>query len=488
MLGRRRRARLGTHKPRGTVSTQSDVRGVGNDAVSAVGSLTQMIRAECEAVIARGRSQPPSSMPSATPASSICWHRARSAAPRPTRSLPPSRRGGVVCDGSAGWCTMIGGCYAIFGGMLPPEGAREIFGDPATISAGNFRPDKGVAEESTAATGSAAAGSWRAVKPRKLVHRGRHARAGRRAGHRPRWAAGDARVLLPRVRGEVIDTWESTGLRGTASHDYEVLDVFVPEHRTLWFQEPPDERGPLYRCRRSRCSPPSSPQYTRHRAPRDRRVRRARTTKIPTMSQIVLADRVTAQAAWAGRWRSPRRARTSRARCGTVAPSGSRTRAHAGGSRRSVARRRPRRAHRARRDRHAVHRGGRHRGVRHEPAGPLPARCADRAAARLHAGGPLRARRPARTRTGCARQRLGSTTAARRELEVAMAAMRILVVGGGIAGLATARALAGAGFPVELVEREAEWSERARASTCPGTRPAPSARSASSERCGRERP
>jgi FAD-dependent urate hydroxylase len=38
-----------------------------------------------------------------------------------------------------------------------------------------------------------------------------------------------------------------------------------------------------------------------------------------------------------------------------------------------------------------------------------------------------------------------------------MAAMRILVVGGGIAGLATARALAGAGFSVELVEREAEW-------------------------------
>jgi flavin-dependent dehydrogenase len=70
-----------------------------------------------------------------------------------------------------------------------------------------------------------------------------------------------------------------------------------------------------------------------------------------------------------------------------------------------------------------------------------------------------------------------------------MAAMRILVVGGGIAGLATARALAGAGFSVELVEREAEsGSERARASTCPGTRPAPSARSASSERCWRERP
>ena len=44
-------------------------------------------------------------------------------------------------DGSVGWCVMIGGCYATFGGLLPLEGARSIYGDPATISAGAFRPD-----------------------------------------------------------------------------------------------------------------------------------------------------------------------------------------------------------------------------------------------------------------------------------------------------------------------------------------------------------
>jgi len=43
-------------------------------------------------------------------------------------------------DGSVGWCVMIGGCYATFGGMLPVDGARDIYGDPETISAGAFRP------------------------------------------------------------------------------------------------------------------------------------------------------------------------------------------------------------------------------------------------------------------------------------------------------------------------------------------------------------
>ena len=47
----------------------------------------------------------------------------------------------AYADGSVGWCVMIGGCYATFGGMLPIEGARAIYGDPSTISAGAFRPD-----------------------------------------------------------------------------------------------------------------------------------------------------------------------------------------------------------------------------------------------------------------------------------------------------------------------------------------------------------
>ena len=55
------------------------------------------------------------------------------------------------------------------------------------------------------------------------------------------------RCFFPAAVTEIIDTWDSTGLRGTASHDYAVADVFVPASHTMWFQEPPAIDRPLYR-------------------------------------------------------------------------------------------------------------------------------------------------------------------------------------------------------------------------------------------------
>jgi len=103
-------------------------------------------------------------------------------------------------------------------------------------------------------------------------------------------------LFVPAAHVHVIDTWESTGLRGTASHDYEVQDVFVPEHRTFWFQEPPSDGGPLYRM------PPVAMFATFIEAVQLGIARHAieafvelAMAKVPTMTQIVLADRPTAQ-------------------------------------------------------------------------------------------------------------------------------------------------------------------------------------------------
>jgi 3-hydroxy-9,10-secoandrosta-1,3,5(10)-triene-9,17-dione monooxygenase len=61
--------------------------------------------------------------------------------------------------------------------------------------------------------------------------------------------------LLPRTDYEVVDVWDTVGLRGTGSNDIVVEDAFVPEHRTLSFQNtgrcrcPGQELndGPLFR-------------------------------------------------------------------------------------------------------------------------------------------------------------------------------------------------------------------------------------------------
>jgi alkylation response protein AidB-like acyl-CoA dehydrogenase len=149
-------------------------------------------------------------------------------------------------DGSVGWCVLIGGCYATFGGLLPPAGARRIFGDPATISAGAFRPDGAAVEVDG---GYRVSGRW------QLGSGANHANwfvggcVVVRDGAPVRTADGAPRlreVFFPAETVEVIDTWQSTGLRGTASHDYAVHDVFVPAEHSMWFQEPPGCDRPLY--------------------------------------------------------------------------------------------------------------------------------------------------------------------------------------------------------------------------------------------------
>jgi indole-3-acetate monooxygenase len=164
-------------------------------------------------------------------------------------------------DGAAGWCTMIGGCYAIFGGMLRPEGAHEIFGDPATISAGNFRPDKGVAQVMD--------GGYRVSGRRESASGASHAN----------WYIAGAMLVqdgapitspmpamreffFPASEARLIDTWESTGLRGTASHDYETRDIFVPGTAPSGSRSLPPSAGRCTGCRPSRCSPASSPPYS----------------------------------------------------------------------------------------------------------------------------------------------------------------------------------------------------------------------------------
>jgi alkylation response protein AidB-like acyl-CoA dehydrogenase len=268
-----------------------------NETVAAVGALTELIRVECGDMDATRRIPPVV----VTALKKLGVFRLMAPAEIGGAETDPVTFLNVVetashADGSVGWCVMIGGCYATFGGMLPLEGAGHIYGDPDTVSAGAFRPD-GMAVEVDG--GYRVCGRW------PLASGSSHATwyvggcAVIRDGEPvigPRGLPLIREVFFPAVDAEVIDTWDSTGLRGTASHDYAVADVFIPAYHTTWFQDPPAVDRPLYRM------PPVAMFATfvgavplgiaRHAI--DEFVRLA-DAKTPELSTTVLADKPIAQ-------------------------------------------------------------------------------------------------------------------------------------------------------------------------------------------------
>lgn len=53
------------------------------------------------------------------------------------------------------------------------------------------------------------------------------------------------RCALPASEVEVLDTWDTTGMRGTGSHDFAITDVFIPKER-VHTGEDSDRKQPLY--------------------------------------------------------------------------------------------------------------------------------------------------------------------------------------------------------------------------------------------------
>lgn len=152
-------------------------------------------------------------------------------------------------DGSTGWCVMIGSTSSLLSGFLDPYWAQEIYGDPATVVGGYAMP-QGTARPQPGG-GLLVSGRWP---------------WGSGTDH-CNWIGGgvvvvdDAGQPAPRADGlrtpyvfferkdvEIVDIWRTSGLRGTASNDYQVTEVFVPEGRWGEFlRATPVCDGPLYR-------------------------------------------------------------------------------------------------------------------------------------------------------------------------------------------------------------------------------------------------
>lgn len=151
-------------------------------------------------------------------------------------------------DGSAGWAVTIGTGGGVFGATLPPNTARSIFQRQDALIAGSGGAD-GTA--TPADGGFRVSGRWHyasgahhatTITASCLLTSGDGSAVVDEAGSPTIFA-----VAFEPGQVEILDTWDTLGMRGTGSHDFRASDVVVPESRTFSVFGQPYESGPLYR-------------------------------------------------------------------------------------------------------------------------------------------------------------------------------------------------------------------------------------------------
>jgi indole-3-acetate monooxygenase len=146
----------------------------------------------------------------------------------------------AAADGSTGWVTCQSNGCSMSAAYLKPDVAQEIFGSVDGILA--WGPPGGPSEAEAVPGGYCISGTWRfASGSQNATWLGAHMKVvGRK----------EIRTMLFRKSSiKMVDIWHTLGLRGTASNEYVVKDLFVPEDHTMLRDEAVDRRedGPLYR-------------------------------------------------------------------------------------------------------------------------------------------------------------------------------------------------------------------------------------------------
>lgn len=139
-------------------------------------------------------------------------------------------------DGSMGWNLTFAFLGALFSDYVPEAAARTIFGSQDALVAGNFAP-RGRAV--CVAGGYRLSGRWGFVSGCQNANWGIGGAMvfdGERPVPGPDGAPAPRIFVFPAAEAEIIDTWRTTGMRGTGSHDLEVTDLFVPAAYSFPFQ------------------------------------------------------------------------------------------------------------------------------------------------------------------------------------------------------------------------------------------------------------
>jgi alkylation response protein AidB-like acyl-CoA dehydrogenase len=155
-----------------------------------------------------------------------------------------------AADGSAGWCVMIAAQNQAFAGLMAPDEARVVWANRAIVC-GTARPIGRAVVSENGGGGYVVSGRWPFASGSShadwfaaecVVYEGDEPRRDSAGNEVTRM------VAIPRAEVTVHETWDTSGLRGTASNDFSCEAAFVPEGRGFqMLVTPPSHAWPLYR-------------------------------------------------------------------------------------------------------------------------------------------------------------------------------------------------------------------------------------------------
>jgi alkylation response protein AidB-like acyl-CoA dehydrogenase len=146
----------------------------------------------------------------------------------------------AIADGSTGWVVCQSNGCSTTSAYLHPNVAQEIFGSPDGIVA--WGPPGSPYEATPVEGGYRLTGKWRFMSgSQNATWLGAHVRV---AGTKE-----TKTFLYPKSSATFHDIWHTLGLRGTASNEYSVDNLFIPHERAIYRDDRRDRRSdsPLYR-------------------------------------------------------------------------------------------------------------------------------------------------------------------------------------------------------------------------------------------------
>jgi alkylation response protein AidB-like acyl-CoA dehydrogenase len=155
-------------------------------------------------------------------------------------------------DASLAWCSFISSTSCVLAAYLPKDASEALFSLPALKAAGVFAP-RGQARPALqdGVAGYRVSGRWfwgSGARHADLINGGCLViGADGKPQTQPDGSPRVLSVVFERALVTVLDNWDTLGLRGSGSGEFEVTDVFVPADRCACLLDAPRVTTPLYR-------------------------------------------------------------------------------------------------------------------------------------------------------------------------------------------------------------------------------------------------